>query len=138
MKNRHRGCRTGKIGERAAAKLLRSMGFTDARRTEQHTGNAGDSDVTCPESLPDIFIEVKNTKAATLGGEYLDRAMALAASQAFEVHQTPVILWNERSKGWRLYCYIRVDDSPILATFTGIGNMRHVPLWLQSRKEASK
>lgn len=47
----------GKVGERAAAKYLRDLGFAGAHRTQQHNG-LGDSDVTCP-ALPGVHIEVK-------------------------------------------------------------------------------
>lgn len=51
--------RKGSRGERAAVDYLKSLGFTDARRTQQYCGDAGDADVICPESLPNVFIEVK-------------------------------------------------------------------------------
>ncbi len=48
----------GKRGEREAVKFLKSLGYTDAQRTQQYNG-LGLSDVICPESLPDLHIEVK-------------------------------------------------------------------------------
>lgn len=50
--------RKGKRGELEAVKFLKSLGFEDARRTQQYNGD-GDSDVVCPDSLPRLSIEVK-------------------------------------------------------------------------------
>lgn len=52
-------CNKGKVGERELANYLRSLGFTDARRTQQHNGAEGKSDVVCEDSLPGLHIECK-------------------------------------------------------------------------------
>lgn len=51
--------RKGKTGELEAVQFLKSLGFADARRTQQYNGVAGDADVSCPDSLPGLHIEVK-------------------------------------------------------------------------------
>lgn len=48
----------GKRGEREAVLLLRSIGFTEARRTQQYCGNAGASDVVLSPSST-VHVEVK-------------------------------------------------------------------------------
>ena len=49
----------GKRGELEAVRFLKSLGFTDARRTAQYCGADGDGDVVCPDTLPDVHFEVK-------------------------------------------------------------------------------
>lgn len=52
--------RRGKNWELKAVQLLKSLGFHDAERTAQHCGRDGQiGDVVCPESLPNVHIEVK-------------------------------------------------------------------------------
>lgn len=51
--------RKGRTGEQEAVTFLKSLGYADARRTQQYNGAAGDSDVVCPDSLPGLHIEVK-------------------------------------------------------------------------------
>jgi hypothetical protein len=48
----------GKRGERGAVGWLKELGFHDARRTQQRRGDLA-SDIECPETLPNLHIEVK-------------------------------------------------------------------------------
>lgn len=126
-------CRKGKVAERDAAKFLRSLGFADARRTQQHTGDAGDSDVVCPDSLPDVFIEVKSDRRARLGGAFLWKAYLKAVEQSEKSKQYPVVLWRQPGSGWRLYTIYK----GAAGTFTGTAWTRMVLTWAQAMRQES-
>ena len=73
----------GKRGERELVKFLKSLGFEDAKRTQQHCGAAGDSDVVCPESLPNIHFECKlgyDRATIDVGTKGLEMAMDQAVT----------------------------------------------------------
>lgn len=95
----------GKVCEREAVHLLRSLGFTDAQRAQQYSGNAGHADIVCPESLPGVFIECKAVKDWSVGCKAIDDALMLAGTQAGD--RVPVVLWREHRKGWRLYMFYK-------------------------------
>ena len=62
---------------------LRSLGFQDARRTQQHNGAEGKSDVVCEETLPGLHIECKyGVKGMDLGTKLLDDACDQAANDS--------------------------------------------------------
>jgi hypothetical protein len=95
----------GKRGERNARDWLKEMGFLDARRTAQHKGT-GTSDVECPESLPNVHIEVK------LWASFNARKLREACFQADRdkaVGQRMVVIWRtteqKQAKQWRM-CYL--------------------------------
>lgn len=62
-------CKKGKAGERELANWLRDRGIPDARRTQQHNGSEGLSDVVAHDSLPHWHLESKRIarKSRTLG-----------------------------------------------------------------------
>lgn len=97
-------CYKGKASEREAARLLRDMGFTTARRTQQHCGKVEDgaADLVCTD-LPNIHFEIKDDKQIKVGTAALVDAMAQAFGDAFD-DAVPVVLWKEYKKpdGWRL------------------------------------
>src|SRR5690606_31487852 len=93
----------GKRGEREALNFLKSIGFPDARRTQQYNGD-GESDVVCPESLPGLTIEVKYGYDRTkldLGSALWFEAIAQAKADA---GLDPwVLLWRPKGcRDWRL------------------------------------
>lgn len=93
----------GKAIELKAVHFLKSLGFTDARRTAQHCGKSGDAaDVVCPESLPNIHFEVKGDKSIGLGTKALAEACEQAYRDARPLRRVPMVLWWENRKGWRL------------------------------------
>lgn len=95
----------GNRGERLGRDYLKSLGFGDARRTQQYSGTEGPSDVVCPLSLPDLHIEVKfgtsnKGKRMDLGCEGLTEALDQAKRDA---GQNPwCVLWKPDRKPWRL------------------------------------
>lgn len=102
----------GKRGEREAVSFLKSIGFEDARRTQQYNGD-GDSDVVCPESLPHVHIEVKygyNRHEFDLGTARFKDAVTQATEDCPE-HMVPVVLWRPRGNSiWRMtYPTLGVD-----------------------------
>lgn len=55
-------CKKGKRGERLFRDVLRSWGYTDAKRGQQHAGSPESPDVIC-KSLDFLHFEVKFTEA---------------------------------------------------------------------------
>jgi hypothetical protein len=112
----------GKRGERLAVRYLKSIGFPDARRTAQHRGDTGTADVECPESLPDIHIEVKVRANIGLGTVLLANAITQANSDCGD--KVAVVLWKRdrgpwcltafRAEGEATYC----GDSDICSSLT--------------------
>ena len=96
-------CQKGKRGEREARDYLRSLGYTDATRTQQHNG-IGLSDISCPKSLPGIHIEVKygySRNQFSIGSALWQDAI----DQADEDSSLPlwVVLWREnRCTIWKM------------------------------------
>lgn len=102
----------GKRGEREAVSFLKSIGFEDARRTQQYNGD-GDSDVVCPESLPHVHIEVKygyDRNKFDLGSALLSDAVTQATEDCTE-NMVPVVLWRPKGcRAWRMtYPTLGVD-----------------------------
>jgi len=96
--------RKGKAGELKLVDFLKSLGFHDARRTQQHNGAAGKSDVVCEETLPNVHIECKyGVKGMDLGTKLLDDACDQAASDAGN-HRW-CVLWKPFGRSnWFLTC----------------------------------
>lgn len=95
----------GKKGELKAVHYLRSLGFSDARRTAQFNGkDGGKSDVVCEETLPNLHIEVKNgVRGMDLGTTLLDQAYAQSFRDSHGTGKSPVVLWRKcGGKTWRL------------------------------------
>ncbi len=89
----------GKRGEREAVAYLTQIGFPDARRTQQYNG-MGLSDVICPESLPELHIEVKRTETIGLGTVELSEALEQAERDS---DGNPwCVLWRRSRQKWRL------------------------------------
>ncbi len=59
-------CRKGKRVELQVANWLKASGVASARRTQQHNGAEGLSDVVANDELPHFHIEVKGTKTSKL------------------------------------------------------------------------
>lgn len=123
-KKRINSCAKGKAGEREAANYLKSLGFTDAKRTQQHKGTGDSSDVECPESLSRVFIEVKyayDRSAIDVGTKGLNDAMELANEQAKQARKEPCILW--RPKGCTFWRMTFIDMATIV-TIAGDEDIR--------------
>lgn len=110
-KKRVNSCVKGKVGERALFAYLHKLGFHDARRTQQHNGAEGKSDVVCEETLPGLHIECKyGVKGMDLGTRLLDDACDQAAEDAGD---TPwVVLWKPYRKSQWLMTYY--DDCSLV------------------------
>lgn len=110
------GKRKGKDGELEAVKLLKELGFPDAKRTVQYNG-LGKGDVECPESLPNVHIEVKRDKALDIGNKLWWDAIVQADTDAGDKEWC--VLWRkDGGKLWRLtfsgvYGVVTVDHSRI-------------------------
>lgn len=125
-------CQKGKTGERAAAKFLRRIGFPDAIRSEQHCGKGGYGDVSCPETLPSVFLEVKyGCSRASLddGTEGLRAACEKARDDA---DGNPwCVLWKPKGSSiWRMTVQVWFHSGAELETWT-TGDTGTIKRWLQ-------
>lgn len=107
--------RKGKVNERKAAAYLRSLGFHDAERTQQHEGAGSNGDVWCPQTLPRLHIEVKSARAVRLGTAALDAACEQAGRDA-AAGKNWCVLWLEARRGWRLTWSQGIEDGVTLTT----------------------
>lgn len=123
----------GKRGELNAAKFLRSIGFADARRTAQHRGNHNAGDVECPESLPNVLIEVKNRQGIAPGTQALEDACKQAIKDA-DGQKAWAVLYRSHRQQWRLA--FRADDPCIVVT-TWCGGIRAALEHLEYRAATS-
>ena len=92
----------GKVGEREAVHLLKSMGFDDAVRAAQVSGKFS-ADVLCPESLPSLHLEIKYGYPAEKGLCVNGGILSAACQQAEEdANGKPwCVLWRpKRYRGW--------------------------------------
>lgn len=106
-------CRKGKRGELEAVHFLRSLGFGDAHRTQQHNGD-GRSDVECPDSLPGLHIEVKYgyDRSFDLGTKLFREAIEQCDRDCGGAPW--VLLW--RPKGTRVWRFTQRRDGLIVTT----------------------
>lgn len=114
----------GKRGELEAVKYLKSLGFADARRTQQYNG-LGKGDVICPESLPRLHFEVKfGVGGLDLGTSLLADAIAQAQRDAPALKNWAV-LWKPKGvRQWRLTGPLGAHR-PSIATFADDGDIAH-------------
>jgi len=122
----------GKVGEREAAHYLKAIGFHDARRRMQSSGE-GAPEVECPQSLPGVHIEVKYGYAKGLGcGTRIHRhACAQAMSDAEDKEW--VVLWREKHCIiWKLT--MASANGIGVSTLAGDDQIRLTLEWLQQGK----
>lgn len=105
--------RKGKHGERMAAQFLKSLGFSGAKRGQQHSGSPDSPDVVGVEG---VHIEVKfGVKSLDLGTKLMDCALKQSKGDAGP-NEVPVVLWKRpNSKQW-LLTYI--NDDGLLVTLS--------------------
>lgn len=121
------GKHKGKTGELEAVKLLKELGFPDAKRTQQYNG-LGKGDVECPESLPNVHIEVKRDKALDIGNKLWNDAILQSCKDSEGLEWC--VLWRkDGGKLWRLtfvgvYDIVTVDHSRIKAALEWLQNGR--------------
>lgn len=82
----------GSRGERELASKLREYGFTNAHRSQQYCGAAGDADVI--DALPNIHIEVKRVEHLNI---YTAIAQASADAKAGEL---PTVFHRKNRCDW--------------------------------------
>ncbi len=88
-------CLKGKRGEREAAAAIRALFGTAAKRSQQHCGAYGDSDL-CPDAIPGYHVEVKNlAKVAAL------KHLKQAASDAKD-GRTPLVVIKGSRTPWHV------------------------------------
>ena len=94
-------CRKGKRGEREAAAEIRRLFGTDARRSQQHAGAAGDADL-CDDAIPGYHVEVKNL--ASVSALKHHRQAARDAKDG----RTPIVVIKGSRTPW--YVILTLDD----------------------------
>lgn len=94
----------GKIGERELSRELAKLFGVECHRTQQHCGDAGDSDVV---GLPGIFIECKRVQSLNV-----PKAVAKAVEQC-PVGEVPAVFHRRNREPWLVTC--QLDDLKALA-----------------------
>ena len=82
----------GKRGELELCQTLKGLFGWDAERSQQHCGNAGDSDLIL-KGFPNLFVECKRVQNLNLS-----KAMELAKQQAGE--KVPAIFHRKDREDW--------------------------------------
>lgn len=100
--------RKGKEGELELARLLRSYGFLDCRRSQQYCGISGDADVI---GLPGIHIECKRNETLNI-----KEAMEQSERDTLFGFEIPVVMHRKNRKPW--YVTMRVSD--FIELFNGV------------------
>lgn len=94
----------GKVGERELSRELARLFGVECHRTQQHCGDAGDSDVV---GLPGVFIECKRVQALNV-----PKAVAKAVEQCPD-GELPAVFHRRNREPWLVT--IQLDDLPALA-----------------------
>lgn len=81
----------GKVGEREVADILKTHGFTGARRGVQYSGGPDSPDVI---GLPHVHLEVKRTERFNLYG-----ALTQAKEESAK-GETPVVVHRSSRREW--------------------------------------
>jgi Holliday junction resolvase len=106
----------GKRGELDAVRFLKESGFPDARRNQQFCGANGDSDVVCPNWLPNVHIECKRDEDMDIGKANWHRAINQAQEDCGEKEWC--VLWRRNRDSWKLtyqdvHRIVTVDEASI-------------------------
>ena len=104
INSRAKGART----ELELAKKLQELFGWKARRTQQYTGTAGDSDVLVLE-LPQVFVESKAVEKLNV-----HQAMARAVEDAAAAGKLPVLCHKKNRTGWLVT--LRIEDLTLLSS----------------------
>lgn len=106
-------CNKGKVGERQAAALLRTLGFPMAKRTAQHKGTTDSSDV---DGVPLVYLEVKYLVGNFDFGTKAMRNALHRLRMDCPTQRTPVLLWKARGgRAWLVTwpgqtCWLTTDN----------------------------
>lgn len=93
MGNKINSKQKGKTGELEFSKELRNHGFSEARRSQQFCGDAGDADVV---GTPGIHVEVKRVEKLNI-----DTAMEQAINDSKD-DSIPVVAHRKNRKPWKV------------------------------------
>ena len=96
--------RKGKRGELELVKLLKSLGFHDAKRSQQYKGTADSCDVECSDTLPNVHFECKVGYSGRLdhGTDLLESFRDKAMEELMGTTKRAVIFWKPDRKCWRM------------------------------------
>lgn len=83
----------GANGERELAKLLRSQGYTDARRGQQYSGANGDADVV---GVKGVHIECKRQERVS------DEMWLKQAEDDARKGEIPVVIYRRNHEDWKV------------------------------------
>lgn len=93
----------GASGERELAKLLRTQGFTEARRGQQYCGASGDADVI---GVKGIHIECKRQERVQ------DELWMKQAEDDARKGEIPVVIYRRNHEQWKVL--LRQDIASII------------------------
>lgn len=124
--------RKGKHGERQAAKYLRSLGFGDVRRGQQHAGGPESPDVV---GIPGIHIEVKfGVKGMELGTMLHATAISQSKREAADGDAWCVLWKRPHSQQWLLTVQLNSFTTTTTATLSFDDEIKR---WLESRMKVT-
>lgn len=92
-------CKKGKAVELELAHWFKDRGVEDARRTQQHNGADGKSDVVAEKTLPHWHIESKGCKPSLLTRSTLTKWLAQLNTDCPD-NQRPVLFCKSNGKSW--------------------------------------
>lgn len=120
--------RKGKHGERLAAKYLRSLGFEDCIRGQQHAGGPESPDV---DGIPGVHLEVKfGVGGMDLGTQLHGDAISQSMREAGDGEAWCVLWKRPRSRQWLLTVGLEGFKTTTVATLSTDEDIRR---WLESR-----
>ena len=91
----------GKRGELDLVKFLKTLGFPDARRSQQYCGADSDADVVCPDTLPHLFIECKfGVQGFDFGTKKMSDAITQMVDDASAKNLRPILFFKKTKGVW--------------------------------------
>lgn len=126
--------RKGAVGELTLSKYLKSLGFKEARRTQQYSGNqdvVGSADVVC-EDLKYVHIECKVWGEAAyhrLDTKSIENACNQAIKDCGDLEW--VVMWKCNRTAW----YLVTDYDAMRIMVTGDDDIRHLLTLIQEQAE---
>lgn len=85
------GKKKGNRGELEVAKLFKQYGYTEARRSQQYCGDAGDADVI---GVPGLHLEVKRRQASEMR-KFIEQAERDCIEDSL-----PIVCYRDDRKPW--------------------------------------
>ena len=122
----------GKVGERKAVLYLKELGFKDARRRQQSSGQNA-AEVECLESLPNVHLEIKYGYGKGLGPGLSVLAKACIQASSDCGAREWAVLWREKGTAvWKLT--LPSPNGIGVATYAGDDDIERNLVWLNGTR----